>query len=351
MVWKILSFLSAACLGTACFFAWSNQKALVQERDRLSTSQANLKVAVERKAEGDAALTAKQTQVVALQKDLTTAKDEVVKLAADAQEKEAALAVIKGNLEQVTQQVKLVQDQIDQAGDIKGLIATVEKLEKDQTEAEGAVANQTQRAASAKAEYESLTAQVNKLRETEARGRRGIVEPEFSARVSQYFNEWDFAILSKGNSGGVFANSDLDVKRGKKVIAKLKVRNVEQFSSVADLIPGSLAAGEYVRAGDTVVAAATQSAASDKPKLPTDGKTGTTPTDAAPAPGMTAPAPPPAPVMGADPFAAPGATPTPVPAPAMGADPFGAAPAPAPAGGAPAPSMTDPFGPAPTPKP
>jgi hypothetical protein len=34
MVWKILSALSAVCLGTACYFAWANQKALVEERNR-----------------------------------------------------------------------------------------------------------------------------------------------------------------------------------------------------------------------------------------------------------------------------------------------------------------------------
>ncbi|GEP42364.1 hypothetical protein [Brevifollis gellanilyticus] len=354
MVWKILSILAAGCLGASCYFAWSNQKDLATERDRESSAKANLKSSQERKKEGDEALVVKKTALETVQKDLATAKDETVKFAAQVQEKEVSHGVIKGNLDQVQQQVTAVEKQIDDAGDIEKLIAQIEKLKKDQAEAESAVANQAQRFAAAQEAFTSLTAQTAKLREDETRGRRGIVAPEFTARVSQYFPEWDVAILNKGNTGGVFANADLEVKRGKNVIAKLKVKNVEQFGSVAEVVPGSIASGQAIQAGDTVVAAATQSASTPPPPpAPTGGS--------APAPGA-APAAPAAPAasdpFGAAPAAAPaapamsdpfGAAPAPAPAPAApAADPFGAAPAPAPAPAAPA---ADPFGAAPAPAP
>ncbi|MES2594883.1 MAG: hypothetical protein V4662_06090 [Verrucomicrobiota bacterium] len=362
MVWKILSILAAGCLGASCYFAWSNQKDLVTERDRESSAKANLKSAQERKKEGDEALVAKKSALEGVQKDLSTAKDETVKFAAQVQEKEVSHGVIKGNLDQVKQQVTAVKKQIDEAGDIEKLIAQVEKLKKDQAEAEGAVANQTQRLAAAQEAFTSLTAQTAKLREDETRGRRGVVAPEFTARVSQFFPEWDVAILNKGNTGGVFANADLEVKRGKEVIAKLKVKNVEQYGSVAEVIPGSIAAGQSIQAGDTVVAAPNQpSAPPPAPTVgtaPAPGATAPAPAPGAPiaapaAPGMSdpfgaAPAPAPAPApAAADPF---GAAPAPAPAPAPAADPFGAAPAPAPAPGtADKPSTADPFAPAPKP--
>lgn len=355
MLWKILSLFSAVCLGAACFFALSNQKDLEQERTRASTAKANLKAAQARKKEGDEGLIAKKTVLETSTKDLQTAKDETVKLAADAVEKEAALTVLKGNLEQVSQQVTSVQKEIDAAGDIEKLIAQIEKVKKEKLEAEGASANQTQRIASAKSEFENVVAQTAKLRDTEARGRKGVVDPEFSARITQYFPEWGFGILNKGNTGGVFANADLEVKRGKNVIAKLKVKNVEQNGAIAELIPGSLAEGEFIQTGDSVVAAATQNTDSKgnaaKKDAPTADAPATTMPTAAPeaaAPAMgsdpfgAAPAAPAAPAMGSDPF---GSAPAPAaPAPAMGSDPFGAAPAPAtPA----APSTADPFGAAP----
>jgi hypothetical protein len=355
MLWKILSLFSAVCLGAACFFALSNQKDLEQERTRASTAKANLKAAQARKKEGDEGLIAKKTVLETSTKDLQTAKDETVKLAADAIEKEAALTVLKGNLEQVSQQVASVQKEIDAAGDIEKLIAQIEKVKKEKLEAEGASANQTQRIASAKSEFENVVAQTAKLRDTEARGRKGVVDPEFTARITQYFPEWGFGILNKGNTGGVFANADLEVKRGKNVIAKLKVKNVEQNGAIAELIPGSLAEGEFIQTGDSVVAAATQNTDSKGNAAKKDAPTADAPATAMPtaapeaaAPAMgsdpfgAAPAAPATPAMGSDPF---GSAPAPAaPAPAMGSDPFGAAPAPAtPA----APSTADPFGAAP----
>ena len=286
----------------------------------------------------------RQAEYVTVQKERDAAKEDVAKLAADAQEKEAALAVIKSNLEQVTQQVTSVQKQIADAGDIEKLVAQIEKLRQEQRDAEGAVANQNQRVASAQEDLGQITKQITALRDSEARGRRGIVSPEFTARIAQYFPAWDFAILNKGNASGVFANADLEVKRGRDVIAKLKVRNVEQHSSIADLVPGTLASGDSIRDGDVVVAAANQSAAqpekpkTDAPATPADGAAGTAAQAPAPAPGG-------APAMGSDPFAAPAAGAAPAAAPAMGGDPFATpAPAAAPAaGGAPA-MNSDPFG-------
>lgn len=343
MAWKLLSILSAVCLAAACYFANSNKQRTENEKVRLQASTANLKAAQERKAEGDEAVKVKEELYAAVQKDRDTAKEEVVKLAADAQEKDAALALLKGNLTQVSTQVSQVQKQIDDAGDIESLVAQVEKLRKDQVTAEGAVANQNQRLASVKESIGSITGQINKLKEAEIQGRRGIVAPDFTARVAQYFPEWGFAILNKGNSQGVFANADLEVKRGKDVIAKLKVRSVEQNNAIADVVPGSLAEGNVVFTGDSVIASAQQSAADTK-------KTNTTPNADGGAPEMPAttedapmnsdpfgaPTTPAAP-MNSDPFGAPAAAP-------MGSDPFGAPPA-APAGGA---MNSDPFGSAPS---
>lgn len=333
MVWKILSVLSAASLGGACYFAYSNQMDLKAERNRLAAAEGNKKLATERKSQHEEAAKVRKTTLDERQKELQTAKDDAAKLDVEAKEKEAALALIKSNLEQVTQQVTSVDKQIKDAGDIPALLAQIEKLNKEKAEAEAAVANQLQRIAAAKENYAGVVAQAAKMRETAARGAKGIVEPDFSARVSQYFPEWDFAILSKGNSGGVFTNADLEVKRGKNVIAKLKVRNVEQYGAIADLVPGSLAEGEAIRRGDVVVAAANQSAASPAKSTPAAPQKDGAPTAPAPAP-MGAPS--------SDPFgAAPPAAPA---APAPASDPFGAAPAPAPAAPAPA---ADPFGSAP----
>ncbi len=345
MVWKILSALSAVCLGTACYFAWANQKLLVEERKREGFANENLAAMTAHIAKAEEAKKSRETQRDMANQELETTKTSVADFAAKV----------------VAQNQKL----IDEAGDIKALLAQIDDIKKQRAEAESALANQTQHLAAAQERITSLTNAAKEAEEREARGRRGIVDDDFTAKVAYSYTDWGFVVLNKGNGGGVFANADLEVKRGKDVVAKLKVRDVEQNSSVADLVKGSLAEGEHIRSGDVVVAAAEQSAKTaatktpDGAAAPATGAAGAAPAATPPAAGAAmgadpfgAPAPAPAPAapaMGSDPFGAPApAAPAPA-APAMGADPFGAAPpATPPAGGAtPPPSTADPFGTAP----
>ncbi|WP_395743698.1 hypothetical protein [Prosthecobacter sp.] len=377
MVWKILSALSAVCLGTACYFAWSNQKLLSEERKRETQAQANLTMLKEHIVKANDAKKSHETQLAMAKQELEATKTAQVETVAKVQTAEQELAAVKLNLEQTTKVVNQAQKQIDEAGDIKALIAQIEAIKKERSEAEAALANQNQHLAAAQEKVTNLTNAAKEAEEREARGRRGIVDDNFTAKVAHAYTDWGFVVLNKGNGGGVFANADLEVKRGKEVVAKLKVRDVEQNSSVADLVKGSLAEGEHIRQGDLVVAAAEQSAKAALPKTPAPGGPvaggaatppagGTPPAAGAPAAmgsdpfGAPAPAPAPAtPAMGSDPFgapapAAPAGTPPAATTPAMGADPFGTPPATPPAGGAtpPAggatpPSTADPFGTAP----
>lgn len=329
MAWKILSALAAVCLAGSAFFAWKNQERLKNERAREEYTQKNLVSVQEHKKAAEEAKTKHTGDLAEATKEIEKIKAEVTETAAKAQEKEQELAQVKTNLEGVTKVVKELQAKIDEAGDITKLMATIKDLTNKKKEAEGALANQNQRFASAQENVKGLLDGVKSAEEREARGRKGIVEPDFTASVSRSFNEWGFVVLSKGNGGGVFANADLDVKRGKEVIGKLKVRNVEQSTSVADIVKGSLAEGVSIRSGDLVVAAP-QAQPAAKPTAV--GATPTTP----PAQGApTTPA--------ADPFGAPPAGGMAPAAPAA-SDPFGAPPAAAPPAGGMAPAAADPFG-------
>ena len=358
MVWKILSALSAVCLGTACYFAWANQKSLVEERKREAFATANLADLKAHIAQAEEAKKTRDTQMAMVNQELETTKTNVADTATKVQTKEQELAVLKTNLVQITKIVTDNQKQIDDAGDIKALTAQIESIKKERKEAESALAAQMQQLTAVQERITVLTNAAKEAEERESRGRRGIVDDNFTAKVAHSYTDWGFVVLNKGNGGGVFANADLEVKRGKDVVAKLKVRDVEQNSSVADLVKGSLAEGEHIRSGDLVVASAEQSAKTAAAKTPAGA--------AAPAAGAATPpaagAPAAAPAMGGDPFGAPAAAPAAAPAmggdpfgapasapaaPAMGADPFGAPPATPPAGGATPPSTADPFGAAP----
>ena len=111
MVWKILSALSAVCLGVACYFAWTNQKALVEERKREAYFTANLKEVKDHKDQAGEAKKNREAQLATANTDLETTKTAVIDTTAKAQTKEAELAVAKTNLDQVTKIVKDLEKQ------------------------------------------------------------------------------------------------------------------------------------------------------------------------------------------------------------------------------------------------
>lgn len=340
MVWKILSGISAVCLAVSAYFAFDNGKKLKTELELSARADKDLASLRSRKEQGDEVQKNKIAMLETRKKELEETKEKVVKAAADSQEKDAALQLAKNTLDQVSQQVGAIQKKIDELGNVEKLLAQVEALKGEKAAAEGELASQSQQLAFKQEAVANLQKEVARLRDYQARATKGIVDSDFTARVASVFGDWGFVILNKGNSGGVFANANLDVKRGQDVVAKLRVRNVEQQISVADVIPGSVAEGQFLRSGDMVVASAAQATSPAPEAAPAPG-------GAAPAtpPAMDGAAPAPAPAAGmSDPFAAPApATP---PAGGMNSDPFSAAPA-TPAAPAPAAGMTDPFGAAP----
>jgi hypothetical protein len=253
-----------------------------------------------------------------------------LKAEADAKNKESETKTAKENDENINKQLSEVQKAIDEAGDIKKFLIQINTLKQEQTTAESELANQTQALAAIQAKTQVTIKETERVRDVEANARKGFLEAGFTARVAQSFNDWGFAVLDKGNNSGMIANLELDVKRGSTVVAKLKVRNVEQNISVADILPESVTDGSRLRSGDLVVAVtAPEKKPKDAANTPAAAPAPATPsTEPAAAPAAARPA---TPAAAADPFsqapAAPAAT---TPAvedpfkapPSSGVDPF-----------------------------
>jgi uncharacterized phage infection (PIP) family protein YhgE len=64
---------------------------------------------------------------------------------------------------------------------------------------------------------------------------------------------WNFVVLNVGDQQGVLVNASLIVVRGNMPVARLRVTSVERSTSVADVIPSSMARGVSVQPGDAVI--------------------------------------------------------------------------------------------------
>ncbi len=328
MLWKILSALSAICLAVGLWFSYQNKNVLEEERRLKERSDQNVVAVKADQVKKTDAKAKRNKELDEYTKQRDDRRVEVAKVNSDIVDKQKETEILKKTLEEAQKQLALIKDQIAKAGDLKKLIAEVEDLSKQVKDSEAAIANQEQQKAIVEEKLAATNVHVKKLQEVDSRQRRGQIEPGQTARVTQTFQGFGFVVLNKGNASGFYANNMLEVKRGKTIVAKLRVREVEQNQSVADLVPGSLAKGESVQAGDLVVAAARE------------------PEPAVPSAPPTAPATPPGtpPIKMADPLG--GGVPA---APAVAPDPFAPLGGGAPAAGEAAekPAAADPFAPAP----
>jgi flagellar biosynthesis chaperone FliJ len=64
---------------------------------------------------------------------------------------------------------------------------------------------------------------------------------------------WNFVVLSIGDRQGAVTNAEMILKRGNSEIGKVRITSVEPSTSVADIVPGSLARGVRVQPGDRVI--------------------------------------------------------------------------------------------------
>jgi hypothetical protein len=85
------------------------------------------------------------------------------------------------------------------------------------------------------------------------RYRKGFAKNSLSGRIMAVNPGWNFVVLSVGDRQGAAVGASMLVLRGGQPIGKAKISSVEPSTSIADIVPGSVAEGYTVQPGDTVV--------------------------------------------------------------------------------------------------
>jgi hypothetical protein len=88
------------------------------------------------------------------------------------------------------------------------------------------------------------------------KGDRSQAAPNgFRGRITEVNINWNFVAINAGEKQGAKVNSQLTIVRNGQNIAKARITSVQPMTSVADLIPGSLAPGQTVQLGDEIISA------------------------------------------------------------------------------------------------
>jgi hypothetical protein len=193
--------------------------------------------------------TLKQTQddLTSTKGQLDTAKSDLAKSQSDAEDKTKKLADTEG-------QLKAIQDQLQGFGgtadEIKNKIKDLQDT-KAKLETELAESKQVQSTFQAKnAEQEATIAN----KETVIKGYKdNSVRQGLTGKVVAYNPGWNFVVLNIGDKAGLKPNVSMLVTRGGNMVGKLKVTSVEPNTAIADVLPGTIARGDSVQPGDSVV--------------------------------------------------------------------------------------------------
>jgi len=327
-MWKVLLVISSVVLLGAAWLSYTNMGTMQQRVLDVDEQTALLESRQKTLGETEMEVAQLEQSVQMLLDEAETLETEkidldtrVLKAQSDMKAQEAMLAESSAKLDESRllmgniQKVEALQKEMLQ------IRTQIEEAEIDVTQAEGAVA-------SAQVERDRLEKVAAELAALRTDQESGLIRGQFQSRIDKAYNQWGFVIVSGGTDQGVVNRAQLDVYRRGQPICKLLVTSVEPGQSAADIIPGSLAPGQTVQVGDTVVSTVRAQTPAVIPVAPVDG---------APAAAGTEPQPAAAPTAAPDPFGGgmdAGGAPDPFGAPAPAApdaapDPFGAPAAPA----------------------
>jgi cell shape-determining protein MreC len=142
---------------------------------------------------------------------------------------------------------------IPEGVDFNTLPQRMAQLQAEKSKAETELAEAKAVAESLKARADELTASMETKDRTIQEYKSGYVRQGLSGKVVAYNPGWNFVVLNIGDKAGLKAGVQMVVLRGGNMVGKLKVTSVEPNTAIADVLPGTLARGDSVQPGDSVV--------------------------------------------------------------------------------------------------
>ena len=256
-MWKVLLVVSAVVL------AGSGSLSVVNLRDKEATDR-ELKDEREKLAKRETDLEATNAEIAQLESSIQTLNDETEALETEKIDLDAKVVETESSLRAQESKLQADEERLEKAKTMVGSIAQIEALQREMvqlraqieeteievTQLEGAVAS----AQVEKDRLEKVAAEMVALRSDQE---AGIIRGPFESTIREAYDQWGFVVVNGGYDAGVVNRAQLNVYRRGQPICKLLVTSVEAGKSAADIIPGSLAPGQRVRAGDYVAKAIT----------------------------------------------------------------------------------------------
>ncbi len=292
-MYKPLSIISGACLLGTGFVMYNDVKNVrSSEIAQKVAAEANLVSAGKKLKDFNEARTKADEALVAAKDDLAkkTGERESTTAARDAKIKE--LEDITKVKEAAEKDLADTEAKLKDVGGLDVIVAEVKKLEGESAELGAKIAGLKDSTTAAIASKATTDKMILGLRKLDLWQKTGTMDPGFTTRVASVNPDYGFLELPVGNNSNVVNSAKFDVQRGGSVLCTAIVTHIEPGRAIAEVVPGTLAAGQMVLPGDRLVVNTDSKPKADAPAAPAAKKPAA---DAAPA------------ADPADPFATPGA--------------------------------------------
>lgn len=252
---KILLGVSTVLIAVSAILGLMTKGRIGGLKEQVASNQALLATAENGRREAESKLeeVKKATEAAAAKADAAATELASVKSAADVGQRQ--VDTLKAQIDEKEKQITELNTKLAAANTQQAPAAPTtnpeDALKIKELETKLAEAEQVAQALKAKAE--NIENETKELREAEAKRQRQYVAKGLEGQIMAVNHAWNFVVLSLGDKQGVTPNAEMIIKRGDNMVGKVKITSVDPVTSIADVVPGSLAKGVKVEPGDRVI--------------------------------------------------------------------------------------------------
>jgi DNA repair exonuclease SbcCD ATPase subunit len=257
---KILIIVSIVLAAASAGVGFVNRSHLLKTKDDLAASQQetvtvknNLEGEIKKYVEADKTISELTAQKQSLDSDLAKQKSDLSAKTTQLTETQSKLTKAEGELATANTDILTKGEKITQLESQLAAAATAVQTPVSTEEDKAAIAKLEQEKEDLIKDNENLTTKLASLQKAarEKETKQGLTR--VTGRVLAVNQAWNFVVLSLGNKSGIDSNMEFLVKRGSTLIGKVRTTTVEPSTSIADIIPASLARGLSIQPGDDII--------------------------------------------------------------------------------------------------
>jgi predicted nucleic acid-binding Zn-ribbon protein len=253
---RVLTIFSILIGLATAFLGWKTKEQAQVLQDNLTAAKSARATAETKQKAAEKSLDETKTKLEETEGTLKKAQDDLTNTKGELQNIRADYEKAKADVEEKAKRIAEVEEALKtlpKGVNPEQMGAQIKELNEAKTRLETELAEAKQVQETLRAKAEEAEGKVASQEQTIQSYRGPIVRQGLTGKVLAYNPGWNFVVLNIGDKSGLRNGVQLVVTRNGAMVGKVRVTTVEPSTAIADVLPGSLAKGESVQPGDSVV--------------------------------------------------------------------------------------------------